>query len=151
MIHVAIMKKSWGLLPKILGGEKTIESRWYKTRRAPWGKIFAGDTVYFKNSGEAVTVKAIVEKVKEIIIDSGLGQNDVKSILEKYSHDDGITPEKIPEFTKLFTDKKYCILIYLKNPQKIKPFEISKKGYGMMSAWITTEKIASSRPLADSQ
>lgn len=33
MEHVAIMKKSWGLTRKILSGEKTIESRWYRFRR----------------------------------------------------------------------------------------------------------------------
>ena len=54
MDHVAIMNKSWGLIPKILSGSKTIESRWYKTKRTPWDKIAKGDTVYFKNSGEQV-------------------------------------------------------------------------------------------------
>lgn len=130
MVHVAIMKKSWGLVPKILSGEKTIESRWYKTKRAPWGKIFAGDTVYFKNSGEPVTVVIEVEKVKEIFIDSGFRRNDIPAGL--------CAPEG---FEKLVKDKKFCILIYLKNPQKIKPFEINKKGFGAMSAWITTTDI----------
>ena len=27
---------------------KTIESRWYQTRRAPWNGIAAGDVVYFR-------------------------------------------------------------------------------------------------------
>ncbi len=137
------MKKGWGLVPKILSGEKTIESRWYKTKRAPWGKIFPGETVYFKNSGEPVTVCAKVKRVKEIEIkDSGRGQNDtVKEILNKYGREDGIAPEKIPEFAKLFADKKYCLLIYLKNPRKVKPFEINKRGFGAMAAWMTTKKI----------
>lgn len=51
MHHIAIMNGPWNLIPKILSGEKTIESRWYRTRRAPWGGIRAGDTVYFKDSG----------------------------------------------------------------------------------------------------
>jgi len=57
------MRKSWGLLPKILTGEKTIESRWYKNKCSPWGKIKRGDVVYFKNSGEPVTIKAEVSKI----------------------------------------------------------------------------------------
>ncbi|OGG07296.1 hypothetical protein A2872_03705 [Candidatus Gottesmanbacteria bacterium RIFCSPHIGHO2_01_FULL_42_12] len=126
MIHIAIMKKSWELLPKILSGEKTVESRFYKTRRTPWGKIFPGDTIYFKNSGEPVTVKAVVGKVEQINIDSDIRRNDI--------------PKEVcaPEgFANLIKDKKYCLLIYLKNPEKIKPFEINKKGFGAMSAWIT--------------
>lgn len=130
MIHIAIMKKSWGMVPKILSGEKTIESRWYKTRRAPWGKIFAGDTVYFKNSGEPVTVRATVEKVEQIEIDSGLRRNDI--------------PKEIcaPKgFDKTIAGKKFFLLIYLKNPRKVKPFEINKNGFGAMTAWITVPNI----------
>ena len=57
------MKKSWGLIGKIISGEKKIESRWYKSKRSPWGKIEKGDTVYFKDSGEPVSIKAKVKKV----------------------------------------------------------------------------------------
>ena len=54
MHHVAIMNKSWNLIPKIISGEKSIESRWYQTKRTPWDKIKAGDKIFFKNSGEAI-------------------------------------------------------------------------------------------------
>ena len=65
MHHIAIMKKEWKLTQKILSGEKKIESRWYSNRSAPWGKIKAGETVYFKDSGEPVSIKAEVVKVLE--------------------------------------------------------------------------------------
>jgi len=39
------------------------------------------------------------------------------------------------------TKKNYCILIFLKDIEKIKPFEISKKGYGMSSAWLVTDEV----------
>ena len=71
--HVAIMKKSWRLLPKILSGEKTVESRWYSIKAAPWGRIHPGDPIYFKDSGEPVTVRAIVEKVDAFDV-AGLAQ-----------------------------------------------------------------------------
>ena len=138
MDHVAIMRKSWGLLPKVLSGEKTIESRWYKNKSAPWGKINVGDIIYFKNSGEPVTVKAKIKKVKTI---ENLTPKKVHEILEKYGKDDGIKKEKLSFYYNLFKDKKYCILIFLINPKKIKPFEINKKGFGSMSAWITTQNI----------
>lgn len=87
------MKKSWGLLPKILSGEKTIESRWYQTKRPPWGKISAGDTVYFKNSGEPVTVKS---QISQVLTFENLTPDKIKNILEEYGKEDGIEPEKIP-------------------------------------------------------
>jgi len=138
MDHVAIMKKSWGLTQKILSGEKKIESRWYKSRCSPWGRIIKGDTVYYKDSGEPVTIKAEVEK---IISFSDLFPKKVKQILNKYGKDDGIEENKITDFFNLLKNKKYCLLIFLKNPEKIKPFEVNKKGFGMMSAWITIENI----------
>ena len=47
--HVAIMKKSWGLVEKILAGEKTVESRWYKSKCVPWDRIKPKDIIYFKD------------------------------------------------------------------------------------------------------
>jgi len=138
MEHLAIMRKSWNLTQKILTGKKRIESRWYKIKYSPWGRIKKGETVYFKDSGELVTIKAEVDKVIQF---SSLDPEKVRDILEKYSDDDGIEKEKIPEFLEMFKDKKYCMLIFLKNPQKIEPFEINKNGFGIMSSWITIDSI----------
>ncbi len=138
MEHLAIMKKSWNLVPKILSGEKKIESRWYKTKYPPWDKIIKGETVYFKDSGESVSVKAEVEKVIQL---SDLDQKRVKEILNKYGKSDGLGIEDIPKFYEVFKDKKYCILIFLKNPKKIEPFDIDKSGFGSLCAWITVQSI----------
>lgn len=140
MDHVAIMKKSWGLTEKILDDRKKIESRWYKTKHKPWDAIKAGDTVYFKNSGEPVSMKAEVNSVMQF---SGLNADKVKGILEEYGDDDGIESKDIPEFFERFKDKNYCILIFLKNPEGIKSFEIDKKGFGAMAAWVTVKDINS--------
>ena len=139
MEHLAIMKKSWGLTQKILNGRKKIESRWYSVKYRPWDKIKKGEVIYFKDSGEPVKIKAEVSKVMQF---SGLTPKKVKEILDKYGKDDGIKREKIPEFFQRFKNKKYYMLIFLKNPIKIKPFDIDKTGFGMMSAWITADKIS---------
>ena len=138
MDHLAIMKKSWGFTQKILDGGKTLESRWYKTRRAPWGRIKKDDAVYFKNSGEPTTAKAIVTKVIEF---EELTPRKVKGILNRYWKDLGILKEELPAIYKRFKNKKYCILIFLKNPKEIKSFKINKKGFGAMASWICIEDI----------
>jgi len=132
------MKKSWGLLPKILTGEKTIESRWYKNKYSPWDKIKKGDIVYFKNSGELVTIKAEVLNVLQF---SNLNSDKVKEILNKYGTKDGLGINKLDKYYKMFKDKKYCLLIFLNNPQKIRPFDIDKTGFGAMAAWISIKDI----------
>lgn len=136
MDHVAIMRKSWGLLPKILSGEKTIESRWYKNKSAPWGDVNPGDIIYFKNSGELVSVRV---RVRKILRFENLTPIKVRELLLKYGKDDGITD--IEKYFQLFKDKKYCLLIFLKKPQQIKPFDIDKHGFGVMVAWMCTEDI----------
>jgi ASC-1-like (ASCH) protein len=139
MEHLAIMKKSWGLMDKILSGKKKIESRWYSLKCKPWNNIKKGEAVYFKDSGEPVKIKAEVSKVIQF---TDLTPKKVRNILNKYGKDDGLEKEKISEFFQRFKDKKYCMLIFLKNPKKTKPFGIDKAGFGIMSAWITTSNIS---------
>lgn len=139
MEHLAIMRKSWGLTQKVLNGQKKIESRWYSVKYKPWDGIKAGETVYFKDSGEPIRIKAEVSKVMQF---ADLTPKRVREILYEYGKDDGIEPEKIPEFFERFKDKKYCMLIFLKNPTEINPFNINKTGFGAMSAWITVNDIS---------
>lgn len=139
MDHLAIMKKEWGFIEKILSGEKTIESRWYKNKYRPWNSIKKGDTVYFKARGCLTSAKAMVGKVIQF---SELNKQDVKDILSKYGKDIGIDkPSFAPLRAELRKGKKYCILIFLENPKKLKPFEINKKGFGTMASWITVKDI----------
>lgn len=138
--HVAIMRKSWGLTRKILSGEKTIESRWYINRHKPWGVIQQGDVVYFKDSGEPIRLMA---KVSKVIQFENLTPKRVRDILGQYAQSDGlgINERDIKPYFEMFKNKKYCILIFLKNPQAVKPFEIDKSGFGTMASWITVDNI----------
>jgi ASC-1-like (ASCH) protein len=139
MHHLAIMKKSWRLLPKILTGEKTIESRWYKNKHRPWDKIKKGDIVYFKNSGGPVTVRA---EVSNILQYADLKPEKVKEILKEYGVKDGLGIDEIDKYYEVFKNKNYCLLVFLKRPEKIEPFKINKSGFGSMSAWITVDNIS---------
>lgn len=132
------MKKDWHLLPKILSGEKVIESRWYMNRSTPWNKVKAGDRVYFKNSGEPVTVRAEVDKVLQF---EDLDSEKVKSLLDEYGGLDGIGPEDMGRYYGLFQNKRYCILVFLKDPIQIIPFRINKNGFGLQSAWLIIDDI----------
>ena len=139
MDHVAIMQKSWGFTEKIATGQKTIESRWYKVKYTSWGRISPDDNIYFKNSGEPVTIQA---KISRVINFSDLTPEKVQTILEDYGKEMGIDEPDMPKFLEMFKHKKYCILIYLKDAQQILPFEINKQGLGARSSWISVESIA---------
>ena len=134
MEHMAILSKKRKLLNKILSGEKKIESRWYKFKRAPFGCISEGDIIYFKESGEPVTIKARVEKFQ---VYDNLNPAVINNIIKEYGNLIGVDSG----FAEEVINKRFCILIFLKDVQKIKPFNINKKGYGLMSAWISVDNI----------
>lgn len=139
MDHVAIMKKSWGLTDKILVGTKKIESRWYALRCRPWDGIVAGDRVFFKDSGDLVRISARVRKVLQF---SDLIPGKVREILAQHGADDGIGLQDISWYYELLKNKRYCILIFLEDVQKVaRPFDIDKRGFGAMSAWISVPDV----------
>jgi hypothetical protein len=133
------MKKEWKLIDKILNREKTIESRWYSSKKVPWDKVKIGETIYFKDSGDPISATAEVASVKQY---ENYSDEDLKRIIDEYGGKGNISfvwgAQEVFDWAK---EKKYCILIYLKNPKKIEPFEINKKGFGNMASWICVEDI----------
>ena len=138
MEHIAFMQKSRGLTEKIATGQKTIESRWYNVKYAPWGKIASGDIIYFKDSGEPITLRAEVEK---ILTFTGLMPQQVQALLEEYGKDCGIEPDQIPAYYERFRHKRYAMFLFLKNVQRVPPIEINKAGFGKKASWISVDNV----------
>lgn len=139
MDHLAILRKNLHLLPRILHGEKTIESRWYKTRRKPFNVIKQGDTIYFKESGDSVSLKSTV---KNVIQYENLTEHAIYDLLHVYEKELCIDADNYYNNIK---DRRYGILIFLENVETIDPFQIDKTGYGYQSAWICIENISKIR------
>lgn len=138
MDHVAIMKRSWGLIPKIISGTKTCEARWYMARRTPWGIAKKGDLIYFKNSAEPVTACATISDVYQYEVKDN---DHALEIMKKHIKADLGTDEIPEEILRYISNKNYAMFLYFTNVRKIKPFNINKAGFGSMAAWITTEDI----------
>lgn len=135
MDHVAIMTPSWKMIPKILAGEKSIESRWYQTRRAPWGKVKEGDRIFFKDSGKMVTAVASVSRVWEFEIES---MKEAQDIVEKYGKKICLANRDVKTWGKV---PRYCVLMELEKPESIQPFAVDKRGFGAGVAWMSVENI----------
>lgn len=130
------MNSSWKLIPKIISGEKTIESRWYRTRRAPWNSIKKNDRIFFKNSGNAVIAEAIVSRVLQFTFNN---VRDVRTVIKKYGKQICLINSRPETWTVL---PRYGIIIFLKNPKHIpEPFYIDKTGFGSATAWISVKNI----------
>lgn len=65
----------------LLSGTKSLESRLGQDRRAPFGKVSPGDTVYIKPTGQRVVAKAIVQRVDEY---EDLTPEDIVHLRETY-------------------------------------------------------------------
>lgn len=130
--------KNNGFIEKIESGEKTIESRWYKSKKPPYDLVKPNDQVYFKKSGKEVTLTSKVLKVIQL---DELNEKKFKEILNTYGKEIGIEKGKINKFFLSVKDKKYCVLMFLSSVKHINPFKITKKGYGNMSAWISVKNI----------
>lgn len=138
MHHIAIMDKSIANISDILSGAKTVESRWYLSRKAPWNKIKKGDIVYFKQTSEPVKARAEVQKIIQY---DYLQPQKVREIIKIYSKSGKMALENTQKFYQENKNKKYCILIFIANPKPVKCFNIDRTGFGISSAWLCTDHI----------
>jgi hypothetical protein len=65
----------------------------------------------------------------------------VRALLEEYGKACGIEPDQMPAYYSRFQHKRYAIFLYLKNPQRVAPFEINKAGFGKKASWISVESV----------
>ena len=138
MDHIAIMSKEIPFLERVLAGTKTIESRLYSSKRLPWNKISSGDQIYFKNVGEFISAQAQVQSVKQF---ENCSSNDIENLIRANASALGLLEDEITNFIQQVSQKRYVILLYLDKVKTIKPFQINKKGFGSMAAWITVPDI----------
>ena len=132
--HIVILSKKGDIMNRILDGRKTIESRWYVNRIAPWDRIRSGDTLYLKNSGESVIAKATV---KEVLQYSNLNQKLIEKILRQYGKNICMDVSE----AKYLTEKNYAILVFMEDVHKIEPFYIDKTGFGNACAWMSVKDV----------
>lgn len=55
---------------------------------------------------------------------------DHVAIMKKSWDFDGIDISDIQRAYKMFRDKRYCMLVFIKNPGRTEQFEIGKTGFG---------------------
>lgn len=138
MDHLAIMNPRWHLIDKIVSWEKTIESRRYQTRRAPWDRVWVGDSIYFKDSGALVTVKATVSHVLQF---SHLDLATISRIVDEYGEGIGLVTTDLIDW---WLTKKYCILMFLEHPLALdEPFKVDKTGFWSGVARLSLDTIES--------
>jgi ASC-1-like (ASCH) protein len=127
--HLVILKKP--LLDAILSGRKQIESRFTKTRRPAFGRVFPDDKLFLKESGGPVCAMATVAAVKNF---ENLTPEKILELKHQYHQYIGGSNE----FWQSKMDSRFGFLVWLKDIRAIEPVRIYKKDW---RAWIVlTEK-----------
>ncbi|QQR93262.1 hypothetical protein IPJ91_02260 [bacterium] len=134
------MQPKWKLVEKIETKVKTIETRFYKLKAKPWNLVKVGESIFFKESGKSIYLKAKVLKVEQYEnLDLA---SSLKLIATAGKANIGITSKEMEIIMEAhLTGKKYAILIWLTEVEKVEPFNISKAGFGAMASWICVENI----------
>ena len=122
--HLAILKKQY--LDLILHGKKSIESRFTKTRRAPFGRIDPGDKIFFKVSSGPVLATANVRKVLSF---DKLCPSRIAEIKQQYNS--CVCAQG--QFWASIQDCRFGVLIWVKDIKPIPPVSIDKKDW---RAWV---------------
>ncbi|MEO0512457.1 MAG: ASCH domain-containing protein [Planctomycetota bacterium] len=114
MEHIAILDPLYVAL--IVDGTKTIEARLLPDRRAPFGRVTAGDTVYLKPTGQAIAAVADVRWIRQ---HENLTPSAVDGLAEKY-HSGVCAPD---EFWTQYRHARCALLIRLQNARLLEPHE----------------------------
>ncbi|MFC1617763.1 hypothetical protein ACFL2B_00615 [Patescibacteria group bacterium] len=130
MQHLAVFSK--GVIEQILGGEKTIESRFAKFKFAPYKRIAEGDIVYMKESGGKVKGKFTAGKV---IFLEDLDAKRLKHIKAKY----GERLKVSSSFWQTKAKARYATLIAIKNAEALtNPLALDKHD---KRSWVVLSQV----------
>lgn len=129
MKHLAIFKGTGA--EKILSGEKTIESRFSKSKIPPFGVVSVRDLVYIKPSGGEIIGQFRVRKV--VFID-GINEKELKDIKERYGEE--IAADEV--YWKSKAGARYATLIFIGDSSRfitspIKPVKKDLRGWMVLN------------------
>jgi ASC-1-like (ASCH) protein len=127
--HLVILKKPY--LDAILAGQKSIESRFAKTKHHAIGDVLPGDKLFLKVSSGPVCAIATVATVKNF---ENLTSKQIIEIKKQYNH----YIIGSDEYWRSKSDCRFGFLVWLEDVKSIKPVRINKKDW---RAWVVlTEK-----------
>lgn len=137
MDHIVYLDAKAKELDKLATGEKTIIIRGAMGRKMPYGRVNAGDVLYFLNNDAEgmVRAKAVVARV---INTEALTEKESVQLVE--SHQDGL--QLTGKQLKRWGGKRYLVLIELEQFQAVEAFRVDKSNYGNMDDWLPVGNIA---------
>lgn len=136
MDHVVYLDAKAKEMENLLSGKKTMIIRGATGRKIPYGRVNAGDVLYFINNNAEglIKSKAIVDSVFN---SEKMSTEESVALVKKFQNKLNLTDNQY----KKWAGKRYIVLIEIKNVQEIESFQIDKSDFGNMDDWLPVEKI----------
>lgn len=136
MDHVVYVDAKANEMEKLLNGEKNMIIRGAAGRKLPYGRVDAGDFLYFiNNNGEGqVKAKAVVSNVFN---SEKMTKEESIALVEENQDKLNLTKKQF----KRWSGKRYIVLIEVESVDAIEAFDIDKSDYGNMDDWLPVENI----------
>jgi hypothetical protein len=136
MDHIVYVDAKARELEKLLAGEKTMIVRGAAGRKLPYGRVNAGDLLFFlQNNGEG-QVRAST-RVSNVFNSEKLTEDQSGDLLKTNQSKLALTPEQ----ARRWAGKRYLVLVELKDVQEVRPFLIDRSEFGNMDDWLPVEQI----------
>lgn len=138
MDHVVYVDAKAKELDKILQEGKSMIIRGAAGRKMPYGRVSAGDVLYFiENDGSGlVRGKAVV---RSVLNSEKLSKEESVNLVERNHGQLQLTPKQF----KRWAGKRYLVLVEVDQVEECAPFPIDRSDYGNMDDWLPVGTIAS--------
>jgi len=136
MDHVVYLDASAQELANLIAGKKTMIIRGAAGRKMPYGRVNAGDTLYFLNNDAEGLIRAQA-KVKSVLDSEPLTKEESIKLIEKHQAQLQLTDKQL----KRWGGKRYLVLIQVEQVKQAKAFRVDKSNYGNMDDWLPVGNI----------
>ena len=136
MDHVVYLDASAKELDLLLSGKKTMIIRGATGRKMPYGRVNAGDMLYFINNNAEGMVRASA-KVKSVLNSDKLTAEESAGLVDRNQAKLQLTPRQVARWA----GKRFLVLIEVGGVTSLEPFGIDRSAYGNMDDWLPVEEI----------
>jgi hypothetical protein len=131
MDHVVYLDTAAKEMVNILAGKKTMILRGATGRKMPYGRVEAGDMLYFLNNDAKGLVKARAS-VMRVLNSEALIEEGSLQLINQHQAGLQLTEKQL----KRWGGKRYLVLIWIGKAEEVKPFKVDKSAYGNMDDWL---------------
>jgi hypothetical protein len=131
MDHVVYLDTAAKEMVNILAGKKTMILRGATGRKMPYGRVEAGDMLYFLNNDAKGLVKARAS-VMRVLNSEALTEEGSLQLINQHQAGLQLTEKQL----KRWGGKRYLVLIWIGKAEEVKPFKVDKSAYGNMDDWL---------------